>query len=58
MQEVLDEIVQLLTEERFMNKMVVILAGYEAQVSHSVKNTLAFFLVQPLASLRSSLSDF
>ncbi len=30
--QVLDEIVQMLTEERFMGKMVVILAGYEQQV--------------------------
>jgi hypothetical protein len=29
---VLDEIVQLLTEPKYQNKMVVILAGYEAQV--------------------------
>lgn len=32
MAEACDEIVQILTEERFMNKMVVILAGYEQQV--------------------------
>jgi hypothetical protein len=30
---VLDEIVQLLTEPKYQGKMVVILAGYEAQVS-------------------------
>ncbi|GFH21452.1 NFX1-type zinc finger-containing protein 1, partial [Haematococcus lacustris] len=30
--EALDEIVQLLTEPRFMKKMVVILAGYEAEI--------------------------
>ena len=30
--QVLDEIVQLLTEPAFMGKMVVILAGYESQV--------------------------
>ncbi len=30
--QVLDEIVQLLTEPRFMGKMVVILGGYEKQV--------------------------
>ena len=30
--QVLDEIVQMLTEEKFAGKMVVILAGYEAQV--------------------------
>lgn len=32
MAEACDEIVQILTEERFMNKMVVILAGYDQQV--------------------------
>jgi hypothetical protein len=30
--QVIDEIVQLLTEPRFMGKMVVILAGYEHQI--------------------------
>jgi hypothetical protein len=30
--QVLDEIVQMLTEPKFQGKMVVILAGYEAQV--------------------------
>jgi hypothetical protein len=30
--QVLDEMVQILTEPRFKGKMVVILAGYEAQV--------------------------
>lgn len=30
--QVLDEIVQLLTEPRYQGKMVVVLAGYEAQV--------------------------
>ncbi len=30
--QVLDEMVQLLTEPRFMGKMVVILGGYEQQV--------------------------
>lgn len=32
MSEVLDEICQILTEPKFMGKMVVILAGYERQV--------------------------
>ncbi|PNH08303.1 NFX1-type zinc finger-containing protein 1 [Tetrabaena socialis] len=32
MQEVLDEIVQLLTEPAYQNKMVVILAGYDKQI--------------------------
>lgn len=31
--QVLDEIVQLLTEDGFMGKMVVVLAGYEAEVN-------------------------
>ena len=31
--QVLDEIVQMLTEDRFRGKMVVILAGYEEQVT-------------------------
>jgi hypothetical protein len=30
--QVLDEIVQIITEEKFAGKMVVILAGYEQQV--------------------------
>lgn len=30
--QVLDEIVQMLTEPKYMNKMVVILAGYDQQV--------------------------
>lgn len=32
MSEVLDEICQILTEPKFMGKMVVILAGYEQQI--------------------------
>jgi hypothetical protein len=31
-QQVVDEICQLLTEKEFMGKMVVVLAGYEAQI--------------------------
>ena len=33
MQEAVDEMVTLLTEERFRGKMVVILAGYSGQMS-------------------------
>lgn len=32
MAEALNEIVQIMTEPRYMNKMVVVMAGYEAQV--------------------------
>jgi hypothetical protein len=32
--QVVDEIVQMLTEEKFKSKMVVILAGYEEQVDN------------------------
>lgn len=32
MSEALNEIVQIMTEPRFLNKMVVVMAGYEAQL--------------------------
>ncbi len=37
MSEVVDEIVQLLTEDTFKGKMVVILAGYEAEIDDLMK---------------------
>ncbi|GFR50032.1 hypothetical protein Agub_g12193 [Astrephomene gubernaculifera] len=37
MQEVIDEIVQMLTEPAFMGKMVVILAGYEEQIEELMR---------------------
>jgi hypothetical protein len=46
--EVVDEIVQLLTEERFRNKMVFILAGYEEDVDA---------LMAVNAGLRSRMSE-
>jgi hypothetical protein len=44
---VVDEIVQMLTEPKFMGKMVVILAGYERQIEELMaanpgKHTMSF----------------
>ena len=39
----LDEIVQILTEEKFMGKMVVILAGYEDKVNSEHYGFVCYF---------------
>jgi translation initiation factor 1 (eIF-1/SUI1) len=56
--QVLDEIVQIITEEKFAGKMVVTLAGYEQQVGpHAIAmiwqdcEQLAVFLTRVLSNM-------